>query len=158
MIAHRQRGFTLLELLVVLCIITVMLAITAPQLAGRTQTAVLRSAGYDVQTMAAAARARAVLGGEVLELALVDQGTQLRLISRTDTGEETNILPPRQLPNTVRAQFNHQNQDGTTPERIRFQPDGSADGGMLRIVNEQGEELRLQLLTPLGKLQWLDSA
>ncbi len=155
----RQGGFTLLELIVVLTIISVMLAVIAPRLAGRGQAARLRSAGFEVQTLATAARARAVLTGQVVGLMLSGNGRELRLIRQGELGADekeislVDLLPRRRLPAKTRASFHHEDADEGEPDLIRFRPDGSAEGGELRVVDEQGEELFLRLLEPLGRLQ-----
>jgi len=160
MILHdRQRGFTLLELLVVLCIISVMMAVTAPRLAGRSQAAVLRSAGFEVQTLASAARARAVLSGDVVGLMLSGEGRELRLIHEHTSKGKTrlvDLLPRRRLPARTRAQFDHEDDDES--DLIRFWPDGSAEGGDVLVVHEQGDELHLRLVAPLGRLQLTEAS
>ncbi len=151
-----DRGFTLLELIVVLTIISVLMAVTAPRLAGRSQASALRSAGHQLQTLAAAARARAVLSGRVVGVMLSADGDELRLV-RASAGEGegettlTDLLPTRRLPATVRASF-QPDGDGEA-NLMRFRPDGSADGGTVDVRHRQGQVLRLHLSESLGRLR-----
>ncbi len=152
----RASGFTLLELIVVLLIISVMMAVVAPRLAGRSQAATLRGAGHDLQTLATAARARALLSGRSVALLLGDNG-ELRLVSQSATGTDTDsnagtdMVPRRRLPQGVSVRFIPEGDSDAA--LIRFHPDGSADGGELSLQGRSGGELRMQLVAPLGRLR-----
>lgn len=166
---YGQRGFTLIELIVVLLIMSLMLAISAPRLAGRNEAALLRAGAADLQALTNAARAKAVLQGRTVALLISDEGQYLRLVAEdesqeTATGSETrkrpaalvDLLPGRQLPEGISARF--QPEGDSDPDLIRFQPDGSADGGIMRIVNRRDSELLLRLSQPLGRLRLMDSS
>jgi type II secretion system protein H len=154
---RNHYGFTLIELIVVLLIISVMLAVTAPRLAGRSQAALLRAAAGDLQTLATAARARAVLQGQSVGLLLSNEGRELRLVSEQPAADPdtasglTDVTPLRRLPEGIRASFRPEGDSAA--ELIRFQPDGSADGGELTLDDGRGGTLILQLSQPLGRLR-----
>ncbi len=150
----RQSGFTLLELIVVLLIMTVMLSVTAPRLAGRGQDASLRAAGHEMQSLATAARARAVLYNQNVGMILSAEGREMRLISKEDAQDDSTVidlLPLRRFPETIHAEF--QPEKGGDPNLIRFRPDGSVDGGEIRVIDSRGGELLLRLVQPLGQLR-----
>ena len=151
-----QNGFTLLELIVVLVIITVMLAISAPRLAERAQGSVVRGAAYDLQTLASAARARAVLSGQVVGLMFSSEGQELRLIAQSRTAQGSTLVdltPRRRLPEGMQVRFIPQADDGQQ-EVIRFHPDGSAEAGEVRLQDKQGTEWILPVQQALGRLHW----
>lgn len=161
-LSKRQPGFTLIELIVVLMIISVMLAVAAPRLAGRSQAATLRAAANDVQALATAARAKAVLQSQSVGLLLTADGQELRLVIAQQTGSQdqgestlSNLTPARRLPQGIQARFVP--DADSDPELIKFQPDGSADGGVLHIEDDQDGKLLLQLSQPLGQLRLADS-
>lgn len=152
--SRRQHGFTLLELTVVLVIMSLMLAITAPRLAGRGQAASLRAAAHDMQNLATTARARAVLYEQVVALMLSAEGREMRLISKENSeGKATiiDLLPLRRFKETIHAEFLP--EKGGDPNLIRFQPDGSVDGGEVRVIDSRGGVLLLRLVQPLGQLR-----
>ncbi len=149
-----QSGFTLLELIVVLVIMSTILAVIAPRLAGRGQAASLRGVAHELQGLAAAARARAVFSGEVVGLMLSDTGRAARLIRQApsdDAATLADLVPLRRFPDTIQAEF-QPDHDGDR-DLMRFRPDGSADGGELRVIDARGGELLLQLVQPLGQLR-----
>lgn len=155
----RQSGFTLLELIVVLVIMTVMLAVTAPRLAGRGQAASLKAAAHEMQSLASAARARAVLYQQVVGMMLSAEGREMRLISKEDAIDDStlvDLLPLRRFSKTIHAEF--QPEEGGELDLIRFQPDGSVDGGELRVIDSRGGELLLRLVQPLGQLRLVNSS
>jgi len=155
----RHSGFTLLELIVVLVIMSVMLAVTAPRLAGRGQAASLRAAGHEMQSLAMAARARAVLYEQIVGMMLSAEGREMRLVSKKDTQEDStpvDLLPLRRFPETIHAEFHP--EEGGDPDLIRFRPDGSVDGGELRVIDSRGGELLLRLVQPLGQLRMVSTS
>lgn len=159
MTAWRQSGFTLLELIVVLVIMTVMLAVTAPRLAGRGQAALLRAAGHEIQTLATAARSRAVLHEQVVGMMLSSEGREMRLISKEDSQEDSTIvdlLPLRRFSDTIHVEFLP--EEGGDPDLIRFRPDGSVDGGEFHVIDSRGGELLLHLVQPLGQLRLVSNS
>ena len=138
----------------VLVIMSVILAVTAPRLAGRGQAASLRGTAHELQSLAAAARARAVFSGEVVGLMLSEQGRAARLIRQVQSDDDTtgvDLVPLRRFPESILAEF--QPGDDGDRDLMRFHPDGSADAGELRVIDTRGGELLLQLVQPLGQLR-----
>jgi general secretion pathway protein H len=153
-----SRGFTLLELIVVLTLISIIMAVTTPGLAGRDQEAALRGVGLDLQALASVARARAVMAEHPVGLLLDRAGTALRVVdTRTEQGKPnmTDLIPARALPEGFVVHFKAANRParGQAYEVLVFRPDGSVSGGDVQVLNATGLSLRYQVLEPLGALR-----
>ena len=171
---NRAAGFSLIELIVVLLIMTTMMAVAAPRVAGRSEAAILRSAATDFQTLASAARAKAVLQQRTITLQIDDGSIGLFAIppaSESKTGvdslgnsrgqlqqvrESENTTPPepvsrsRELPEGLVAVFEAAKGDDNG---LAFYPDGSADSGTLLIANARDERIALTLSAATGRLR-----
>jgi general secretion pathway protein H len=145
-----SRGFSLLELMVVIAIMGVTLAVVAPRLANRVEGAALHNAAAELQSLAKAARGFAVLEGGSVQLALSAAGGEARL-----EREGAALMAPRHLPSGVQARFKPEHGDGPDGSggSLAFHPDGSADAGILTLVDSGGAELQLRAVGPLGRLR-----
>ncbi|MQP68101.1 type II secretion system protein GspH [Niveispirillum sp. SYP-B3756] len=114
---HRQAGFTLLEMLVVLLLLGVATALVAPRLASG--GARLDGDTRLLASRLAAARDQAVRQGRAVEISLdargLSQGTSLTVAGEVERGA-----------------------DGLA--RLRFLPDGSASGAEIRLRGPHGGE------------------
>ena len=168
---RHNTGFTLIELIVVLLIMTTMMAVAAPRVAGRSEAAVLRAAASDFQTLASAARAKAVLQQRTISLTIDKQGRSIGLFAilpATVDGDQGNEGPPsdnaredqdqeqepvsrsRSLSEGLVATIESDTPDANT---INFYPDGSADQSTLTISNARDEQLKLSLAAATGRLR-----
>lgn len=166
---RHNTGFTLIELIVVLLIMTTMMAVAAPRVAGRSEAAVLRAAASDFQTLASAARAKAVLQQRTISLTIDKQGRSIGLFAilpATVDGDQGNEGPPsdnaredqdqepvsrsRGLSEGLVATIESDTPDANT---INFYPDGSADQSTLTISNARDEQLKLSLAAATGRLR-----
>jgi general secretion pathway protein H len=139
-----QRGFTLLELLVVFAMIALILGASIPATARLYDSSVYRSAVGDTQSALIAARYRAVAEGknqdvviDVEELTLVSGreriqypgGVSLDVLS----AREVNVLYPGKAV-------------------VRFYPDGTSTGGTVGIRHERGMGVDLKIDWLLGRV------
>lgn len=166
---RHNTGFTLIELIVVLLIMTTMMAVAAPRVAGRSEAAVLRAAASDFQTLASAARAKAVLQQRTISLTIDKQGRSIGLFAilpATVDGDQGNEGPPsdnaredqerepvsrsRGLSEGLVVTIESDTPDANT---INFYPDGSADQSTLTISNARDEQLKLSLAAATGRLR-----
>jgi general secretion pathway protein H len=133
-----RRGFTLVELMVVLVILALAAAIVVPSLSGPLASARFRRGGAEVRAAMVQARARATATGRLRTLRLdLDSG---RYGIPADNVE-------RALPEGTR--FVAVAIAGTTVERgvagLRFFPDGSADGAEVVLADASEARLRLRV-------------
>jgi prepilin-type N-terminal cleavage/methylation domain-containing protein len=82
----RARGFTLLEMLLVLSILVAITAVTIPVVGRMYDTHRIQQAAMEVRTTLSAARLRAVDGGEAFECRFEPDGRHLVILARRDRG------------------------------------------------------------------------
>jgi general secretion pathway protein H len=136
----RNRGFTLIELMVVLAIIAVLLAVAPVALQRYRESSDYRDTLRTMAAGLAEARQAAVSGGRVVAFS-VDLGAR-------QYGVEGR--PARELPEslTIRATVADTDLVGSVA-RIRFYPGGNATGGSIELVRQSGTGARL-------RTDWLD--
>ncbi len=135
-IVHRGRGFTLVELLVVLVIIGLTLGLVSTSLSRSVSGAELRSAARNVAASLRYTRTQAILKKQETVF-LVD--TENR--SYTAPGREEVTLPEGMdvVITTARSELTSETVGG-----IRFFPDGGSTGGHVDLVTK-GREYRVNV-------------
>ena len=131
----RSKGFTLLELIVVLAILAAIAALVAPSFSRTVASARLRTAASDVRTTLARGRALAV--------AATKERTVAFDLSRGEFGVDNEAV--RRLPETIRlgAVLPGEGRVEEGNVRIRFFPDGSGDEAEISVTAEDGGTLRV---------------
>jgi Tfp pilus assembly protein FimT len=148
MITRRKHfGFTILELVFVLVIISTTLALAAPSLRGWSSGSKLRDAGDQFLALTRYARAKAVADGFVYRLNVnsttgrywleVQQGQQWAPLG-TEWGRLFTV--PEQ------TQILLSGEQGGSLEAIEFYPSGRTLAGSVRFESRNGD--RLELLCP----------
>ena len=127
--AHRQLGFTLLELVVAIGILALAVAIVAPALNRARLGLMVRSTAYELAADLRAARAAA-------QAANVERVLTLDIAGRRYWAE--GVVGARTLPPGVALQLALPESErfGTASGRVRFFPDGSASGA--KVVLDDG--------------------
>lgn len=138
----RARGFSLLELLIVLTIAGLAMALVVPSGARMLDAMQSRQAVRDALALLAAARQRAVSSGRAQDVFV--QPAQRRVW----TGEREQRLPG-DLTLTVHGAAELNREDTGV---IRFYPDGGASGGGIDILRADGSGTRISVDWLLGRV------
>lgn len=138
-----QEGFTLLEIIITLTVITLVMAVAYPSLSRGTTSLSLRTTGRDILSILRYAREKAV--SEQAEIMLVvDQDNQtVSMISATGNSARTYSLPEKVKIRTVVVEGTEADNGVST---VRFLPNGSSSevkiliesttGGAMKIVSD----------------------
>jgi type II secretion system protein H len=162
-----KRGFTLIELMVVITIIGIMTAMMIPEMKGSFQDALLRSTSRELINVFDLAYSRAVGLNQVRRVRL-DETTGRYLVEKQvqENGEES-FVPADDVPGSKgqldsRITVEFHRPDELSPEQawsagasvvetgsgqaaIMFYPDGTADAGTFMLRDRQGFRLLLQI-------------
>ena len=150
-----QAGFTLLELLVVLVIISVMVAFVGPRLAGSITNMNLKAVSKRIAASLRYARSQAISESRPYE-AVFDLDKHLMIIRSSQTAQEDDqqgegtepvSRPPKsyKLPDDVRLEKAiWKDQEGDSGLfRILFVSNGGSSGGELLLRNDRGHRYRI---------------
>lgn len=140
---HREAGYTLLELLVVLAIVSLLIVAAPSLMSGGKGRVDARAAAYSVANDLRAARSQAIAAdGEVAVVFDLAEN-----VYGAGEGAPMHKLAPGL---TLEFQALDDRGDGTSP-RIRFFPDGSASGGEVRVAT-QDRAYRITVQTLSGRV------
>ncbi|MDM7994304.1 MAG: GspH/FimT family pseudopilin [Acidobacteriota bacterium] len=135
-----DRGFTLLELLMVVLVLALVLAVSYPALSRGSSTIRLRTTGRDVLNTLRYAREKAVTEQTGMRVT-IDREKQTLVLS-DDLGDGRRVYA---LPNDVKirriALGGEEVLEG--PAAIRFLPNGSSDRIELLLRSDTGSMLRI---------------
>jgi len=136
----RNRGFTLLELMIVVFVVALVLAISYPSLSRGSASIHLRATGRDVLNTFRYAREKAVTEQTGMKVT-VDREKQ-RLVLTNDLGEDSRIYP---MPTDVKI---HRlalggNEIAEGPIVVRFLPNGSSERAEVLLMSKAGSSLRI---------------
>lgn len=150
--SSRQKGFTLVEMMVVLLVIGITLAAGVPSFSRYMRTSNLDSASKQVEGAFKLARQRAITEG-VPYLILWSNYTWYYIIRDTDrNGTYTSGEPytgPTYLPKGTWATAS----TGFTSSYLSFYPNGTASAGVtFDLTNQAGQVISMTLLPPTGQM------
>ncbi len=152
---RQPRGFTLLELVLVMLILTVLMAMVAPTLSGAAKGRRTGDAATQLVAIAYYARSMAVTEGRTYRLNL-DSTNNVYWLTVQDAGAFVDPVngwgAPNRLPDGVRMQTDApQQQDGTY---LVFRSTGRVDPCYIRLTDEQNNisEIACESATELFRI------
>lgn len=162
-----SRGFTFLEVMVVVLVIGVMAALVLPNLGGVTDGARLRSSARNLANLMKVARTEAILGNRTTEVWLdlskhtyrldllepEGEGRAERLTSSITRNKRRNIEQLRNLETRIRfdaVSATSQQIIRDTEVVIRFFRDGSATPTKITLISHRGKKSTMEVLRLTG--------
>jgi type II secretion system protein H len=136
-----QNGFTLLELIVVMVIMSIVMAVLMPRLSEQLMGNSLRSAVSELGTIAASARFRAADTGKQHVVVIDTESSELKLLS----GDKSKILSMTLLPPKVTVKDMELLGKSVSGHEMHiiFYPQGTATPARMRLVSEKRESMNL---------------
>ncbi len=135
-----QRGFTLLELLVVLVVIILVLAVSYPSLSRGTAALSLRTTGRDILNTLRYAREKAVTQQSGMLVTVDRENQKLRLTDDFGEGSREYLLPENVRIQRVVMGGNETAENSVT---VRFLPNGSSDTVEILLQSRNGSLLKV---------------
>ncbi len=160
---HKNRGFTLIEVILVLVVIVVVSGISLPYFAGTFRGTKLRTAARTVNRMARYARAMAIMREETMTIALNHETMEIFLggqpqVSTDDGDGELDQEVLKRL-GYVDADESSSGTAGIEKEVHRFLPDGLTVRNFEKDraeEDDQYEEFYLVRYFPNGQCEWFE--
>lgn len=124
--AGENSGFTLVELMIALCLMSIALYLVSPSLMGASERSVLAASANDISNTLRRARADAIAHNRQSTVTFdMGQRAYWRVGYRRPTALDQRI--------SVTVKSLTQEQRAPLRTQIRFFPDGSSSGGMVRL-------------------------
>jgi type II secretion system protein H len=149
---HGRRGFTLLELVLVMVLMAIALAAVAPDLRGFYQGSRLKNGATQLVAMTDWCRTQAVTTGRVHRLNFDGSGYHVTAQDLEQYGGQfvpigsdfgRAFLPPDQMRMTLTR------DDGQAGDHVDFFPDGRTEAAVFQISRQDGRDaIRVICLTP----------
>ena len=120
-------GFTLIEVMVVLVLVSIVITVAAVSLTRGLTGAKVRAAGQDLVAALRYTRAQAIV-------------TRTQQVMEVDVESRSYVAPKRksvQLPKDMEMRLltAAEEQTGESSGRVRFYPDGSSTGGRIKLIS-----------------------
>jgi general secretion pathway protein H len=136
----RNRGFTLLELILALLIITLVLIVSYPSLSRASNAFHLKTTGRDVLNTFRYAREKAVTEQIGMRVMVDREKQQMVLTNYLGDGARTYLLPEDIKIKRIALAGNEISQDSMV---VRFLPNGSCDAGEIVLKSVKGSWLKV---------------
>lgn len=147
---HTTSGFTLVELVLVMLIITIALAVAAPSMSGFARGRVVSDAAGKFVAVTHFARTQAINDGAICRVNIDTTGGKYWVTE--DDGED--FVPVESMggqtfsvPTDVRMEVGA--PVGTGDQVIEFQPNGRTDTGVVRFYGLKGKAVEVVCENPL---------
>lgn len=138
----RDRGFSLLELVLVLVVMSLVMAVTYPALSRGRTAFHLRAIGRDVINALRVARETAVTEQKVMMVTIDSQTQQVTVSDDVGDGART-FQPPADV--RILGLTSAGEEMLQDPLRIRFLPNGSSEDAQILLRSETGASLKIVL-------------
>lgn len=135
---RRPAGFTVVELMVVLFILSVLAALAVPSFSRTIVSARLRASASDVRATFARARALAVAGGRERSVLFDPEKGEYGL---DDEPVRRGFPDPIRLGGVLLAG----GEEASGPVRVRFFPDGTAEEAEVAVESGDGGTIRVRV-------------
>ena len=143
---HFRSAFTLLELVLVMMLITIAMAIAAPNLRGFWKGHRVQDAGDQLAYMTRLARTQAVSDGAVYRLGIDPGGTGYALYVQQAEGFV--LIPEKNFSLPQETHIEVTKADGSSPDHIDFFPNGRTEPGSIRLFSAGYNEIVLTCPSP----------
>jgi len=137
---YRDQGFTLLELIVVVLVISLALALSYPALSRGSSAIRLRTTARDVLNTFRYAREKAVTEQTGMSVAVYQAKQELILTDTFGAGNRKYILPRDVKIQRMTLAGAQVMED---PMRVQFLPNGSADPAEVMLKSDTGSSFRV---------------
>jgi prepilin-type N-terminal cleavage/methylation domain-containing protein len=154
--SRSQAGFTLLELLVVMLILSVLVGVSVPQFRGTFRHLQLQVVASEVATLLTYAGRRAVARGEVLRVHFDVEGRRYWLVMAPQGS-------PAETSETISGKFGRVASVpasislAPSTRNVTFYPDGRADRFELVISDDSSRSFRLATDVRTGRVKLVES-
>jgi general secretion pathway protein H len=140
MVTAQDRGFTLLELMIVMLVIGLAMAVTLPSLWRGSSTLHMRACSRDVLNMFRYAREKAVTEQTGM-VVLVDKENQGLILSNNLGDSAKTYVMPKDVKIGCIALSGKELTDNYMG--VRFLPNGSSDAAVVLLQSDSGSQLRI---------------
>jgi type II secretion system protein H len=149
----KNRGFSLIELLVVLILLSLSLALVAPSLSRFSRTVELKGAAQKLSGILRNSRSEAVNKGKVYQVVFNSQSREVSVHSMkpSEEKEERNEGPVSEktylLPEGIQMKVDPTTFSASTsePPSIEFYPNGGSNGGTISLDSPDRLGYRIQV-------------
>lgn len=151
-VKHNNKGFTLIELIVVISIIGILVAISVPGMMGWLQSATYRGAAQELNAALRDARSRAIATNREHRVVLfVEDGKQKFRLTEGNRAAGSSawvdVSPPREVELPASVQL----VPATTT--LGFNPNGSSGSATISVRDSDGNEKFRVSLSPSGRVR-----
>ncbi|MEJ2247593.1 MAG: GspH/FimT family pseudopilin [Acidobacteriota bacterium] len=135
-----QKGFTLVEVIITLLVITLVLAVSYPSLSRGTASLSLRTTGRDILNTLRYARQKAVTEQTGMQVTVDRENQLVRMTNDLGEGNRVYILPD---PVRIQRVVLGGTETFASTSTVRFLPNGSSDKVEILLESRNGSYLRI---------------
>lgn len=157
-----MRGFTLLEVLIVLVIVTLIIGIAIPNFRGAFEQSKLETATRSLATTFGTAQHLSVIHRLMFQIKFDVSNQEYQIVPDTGFLQENEDLPNfarrRKLPDgvrfgTIELDTPAISESGNNLEYLAFYPNGSSDGATITLYDDSGAIMTLKVMKATGLIK-----